>query len=34
VTPVAFRIRKRVLSKHDRDRLAGQRKKEKVAVAD
>jgi GTP-binding protein len=34
VTPVAFRIRKRVLSKHDRDRLAGQRKKERVAVAD
>jgi GTP-binding protein len=32
VTPVAFRIRKRVLSKHDRDRLAGQRKKERVAV--
>ena len=32
VTPLAFRIRKRVLSKHDRDRLAGQRKKEKVAV--
>ena len=34
VTPVAYRIRKRILSKHDRDRLAGQRKKEKVAVAD
>jgi len=34
VTPVAYRIRKRVLSKHDRDRIAGQRKKEKVAVAD
>ncbi len=32
VTPATFRIRKRVLSKHDRDRLAGQRKKEKVAV--
>ena len=34
VTPVAFRIRKRILSKHDRDRLAGQKKKEKVAVAE
>jgi len=34
VTPVAYRIRKRVLSKHDRDRIAGHRKKEKVAVAD
>ncbi|HEX9435636.1 MAG TPA: translational GTPase TypA [Candidatus Limnocylindria bacterium] len=34
VTPVAYRIRKRILSKHDRDRIAGQRKKEKVAVAD
>jgi len=32
VTPAAFRIRKRVLSKHDRDRLAGQRKKQ-VAFA-
>jgi GTP-binding protein len=32
VTPVAFRIRKRVLSRQDRDRLAGQRKKEKAAV--
>jgi len=32
VTPVAFRIRKRVLSKHDRDRIAGHKKKEKVAV--
>ncbi len=27
VTPLAFRVRKRLLSKHDRDRLAGQRKK-------
>ncbi len=34
VTPIAFRIRKRVLSKHDRDRIAGQRKKEKVAVGE
>ena len=33
VTPLAFRIRKRVLSKHDRDRLAGQKKKEKVPVS-
>ena len=34
VTPLTYRIRKRVLSKHDRDRQAGQRKKERVAVAD
>jgi len=27
VTPVTYRLRKRVLTKHDRDRLAGQRKK-------
>jgi len=27
VTPLAYRIRKRLLSKHDRDRVAGQRKK-------
>lgn len=27
VTPLAYRIRKRLLSKHDRDRIAGQRKK-------
>jgi GTP-binding protein len=27
VTPKAFRIRKRLLSKHDRDRLAGQTRK-------
>ncbi|MBM4434355.1 MAG: translational GTPase TypA [Chloroflexi bacterium] len=32
VTPVAFRIRKRVLSRQDRDRLAGQRKKERVTA--
>jgi GTP-binding protein len=34
VTPASFRIRKRILSKHDRDRLAGQRKKERALVAD
>jgi GTP-binding protein len=34
VTPASFRIRKRILSKHDRDRLAGQRKKERTLVAD
>ena len=28
VTPAAFRIRKRVLSKHDRDRMEGRRKKQ------
>ncbi|MBI2323970.1 MAG: translational GTPase TypA [Chloroflexi bacterium] len=33
VTPLTYRIRKRVLTKHDRDRLAGQRKKDRVAVA-
>jgi GTP-binding protein len=32
VTPAAYRIRKRVLAKQDRDRLAGQRKKAGVAV--
>src|SRR6266545_3568469 len=32
VTPVAYRIRKRMLAKQDRDRLAGQRKKAGVAV--
>ena len=32
VTPVAYRIRKRVLAKQDRDRLAGQRKKAAAAV--
>jgi GTP-binding protein len=32
VTPVAYRIRKRVLAKQDRDRLAGQRKKQAAAV--
>ncbi len=32
VTPLAYRIRKRVLAKQDRDRLAGQRKKAGVAV--
>jgi GTP-binding protein len=30
VTPASFRIRKRVLSKHDRDRLLGQKKKERA----
>ncbi len=34
VTPASFRIRKRVLSKHDRDRILGQKKKERVGVAD
>jgi GTP-binding protein len=32
VTPVAYRIRKRVLAKQDRDRIAGQRKKAAAAV--
>ncbi|MEP6694079.1 MAG: translational GTPase TypA [Chloroflexota bacterium] len=32
VTPAAYRIRKRLLAKQDRDRLAGQRKKATVAV--
>ncbi len=32
VTPAAYRIRKRVLAKQDRDRLAGQRKKAAAAV--
>jgi GTP-binding protein len=32
VTPVAYRIRKRMLAKQDRDRLAGQRKKQAAAV--
>ena len=32
VTPLAYRIRKRVLSKHDRDRLAGQQKRERELV--
>jgi GTP-binding protein len=32
VTPAAYRIRKRVLAKPDRDRLAGQRKKAAAAV--
>jgi len=32
VTPVAYRMRKRVLAKQDRDRLAGQRKKQTAAV--
>ncbi len=32
VTPLAYRIRKRVLAKPDRDRLAGQRKKQAAAV--
>jgi len=32
VTPVAYRIRKRLLAKQDRDRLAGQRKKQAAAV--
>jgi GTP-binding protein len=32
VTPVAYRIRKRMLAKQDRDRLAGQRKKAAAAV--
>ena len=32
VTPAAYRIRKRLLSKQDRDRLAGQRKKSGVPV--
>ncbi|MGH2449769.1 MAG: EF-Tu/IF-2/RF-3 family GTPase [Candidatus Limnocylindria bacterium] len=32
VTPVAYRIRKRVLAKQDRDRIAGQKKKERLAV--
>jgi len=31
-TPVAYRMRKRVLAKQDRDRLAGQRKKQTAAV--
>ncbi|MDE3193988.1 MAG: translational GTPase TypA [Chloroflexota bacterium] len=36
VTPRSFRIRKRVLSKHDRDRLLGQKKKdqERIGVGD
>ena len=35
VTPRSFRIRKRVLSKHDRDRILGQqKKKERVGVGD
>ncbi len=34
VTPLTYRIRKRVLSKHDRDRIIGQKKKERVAVAE
>jgi len=32
VTPAAYRIRKRMLAKQDRDRLAGQRKKAAAAV--
>jgi GTP-binding protein len=32
VTPLAYRIRKRMLAKQDRDRLAGQRKKAAAAV--
>jgi len=32
VTPVAYRIRKRLLAKQDRDRIAGQRKKAAAAV--
>jgi GTP-binding protein len=32
VTPLAYRIRKRMLAKQDRDRLAGQRKKQAAAV--
>ncbi len=32
VTPLAYRIRKRILAKQDRDRLAGQRKKQAAAV--
>jgi GTP-binding protein len=32
VTPAAYRIRKRVLAKQDRDRVAGQRKKAAAAV--
>ena len=32
VTPLNYRIRKRVLAKQDRDRLAGQRKKQAAAV--
>jgi len=32
VTPVAYRIRKKVLAKQDRDRLAGQRKKAVLAT--
>jgi GTP-binding protein len=32
VTPLNYRIRKRLLAKQDRDRLAGQRKKQAAAV--
>jgi len=32
VTPAAYRLRKRVLSKHDRGRLAGQRRKAGISA--